>query len=95
MWGRLKQKWGISSDAQMTIIFIVFAITGSASVWVRKPVMAQLGADTLPAYIRIPLGVLLIFPIYQVLLITIGSIAGQYKFFLRFLKKMWRIKETN
>ena len=94
MWERLKQKWGISSNGQMTIIFIVFAITGSASVWVRKPVMAQLGADTLPAYFRFPIGLLLIFPIYQVLLITIGTIAGQHTFFKVFLKRMWRIRDS-
>ncbi|RZL40902.1 MAG: diacylglyceryl transferase, partial [Pedobacter sp.] len=37
-----------------------------------------------------PLYIILIFPIYQVLLVSFGSIFGQFKFFWEFEKKMLR-----
>jgi hypothetical protein len=34
----LKKRWKITSNFQLAIIFIVFAITGSTSAWLSKPV---------------------------------------------------------
>jgi hypothetical protein len=34
----LKKRWKIESNFQLVIIFIVFAITGSTSAWLSKPV---------------------------------------------------------
>jgi len=86
-----KQRWGIQSNFQMTIILIVFAITGSASAWLSKPFCYWLGItkETL-GYWYTPVRLLLIFPIYQVLLVGIGLLFGQYRFFWAFEKKMLR-----
>jgi len=90
---RLKIKWGITSNLQMVIIFIVFAITGSASLWVAKPVLNMIGiTDEMNPWIRVPLRIIMILPVYQVMLLVIGSIFGQYRFFLNLQKKWWRIK---
>lgn len=85
----LKKRWGIESNFQLTIIFIVFAITGSASAWVSKPVCLWLGLtkDDLGFWFT-PIRLLLIFPLYQVLLVVIGFLFGQFKFFWAFEKKM-------
>ncbi|MEH6779269.1 DUF6787 family protein, partial [Maribacter arcticus] len=40
---RLKERWGISSNFQLIIIFFVFAITGSSSVYVAKPFLNLIG----------------------------------------------------
>jgi hypothetical protein len=40
---KLKKKWGITSDFQFVIIFIVFAITGSLSAFLSKPVTNYIG----------------------------------------------------
>ena len=88
---KLKQRWGIESNFQLTIIFIVFAITGSASAWLSKPFCIWLGitkADL--GFWFTPVRLLLIFPIYQVLLVAIGFLFGQFKFFWWFEKKMLR-----
>lgn len=85
----LKKRWGIETNFQLTIIFIVFAITGSASAWLSKPFCFWLGItkEGLGHWFT-PVRLLLIFPIYQVLLVLIGFIFGQFKFFWAFEKKM-------
>ena len=40
---RLKEKWGIQSNTQLTIIFIVFAITGSCAAKLAEPLTEFLG----------------------------------------------------
>jgi hypothetical protein len=92
---KLKKRWGIESNFSLIIIFIVFSITGSAAVWLAKPTLVAVGlqADTFPdawygilAY-RV-LRILLIFPLYQVLLVVFGTLFGQFQFFWNFEKKM-------
>ncbi|WP_159683527.1 DUF6787 family protein [Flavobacterium sp. 9R] len=88
---KLKERWGIESNFQLTLIFIVFAITGSASAWLSKPFCYWLGitkADL--GFWFTPVRLLLIFPIYQVLLVCIGFLFGQFRFFWAFEKKMLR-----
>jgi hypothetical protein len=84
-----KERWGIKSNLQLAIIFIVFAITGSTSAWLSKPFCFWLGIlkEDLEYWFT-PIRLLLIFPIYQVLLVAIGFLFGQYKFFWAFEKKM-------
>jgi hypothetical protein len=85
----LKKRWGIQSNLQLAIIFIVFAITGSTSAWISKPVCMWLGifkGDFGGWFILIRL--LIIFPLYQVLLVLIGTLFGQFRFFWSFEKKM-------
>jgi hypothetical protein len=89
MMGGLKQRWGLTSNFQLTLIIIVFAITGSASAWLSKPFCLWLGItkEDLGFWFT-PIRLILIFPIYQVLLVAIGFLFGQFKFFWAFEKKM-------
>ena len=86
---RLKKKWGITSNFQLFIICLVFAITGSASAIISQPLMLLLFGDLhgLSPLLLWPLRILIIFPIYQVLLLFFGFIFFQYKFFSKFGKK--------
>ena len=95
MFDRLKERWGIQSNWQIVVIFWVFAITGSASVYVAKPFLSLIGLsrEAFPeawwgggAYWT--LRILLIFPFYQILLVVFGWLFGQFKFFWNFEKKM-------
>jgi hypothetical protein len=84
-----KKRWGITSNFQLAIIFIVFAITGSASAWLSKPFCLWLGiTKEVYTFWFLPVRLLLIFPIYQVLLVSIGFLFGQFQFFWAFEKKM-------
>jgi hypothetical protein len=88
---KLKERWGIESNFQLTLIFIVFAITGSASAWLSKPFCFWLGITKADLGLWFtPVRLLLIFPIYQVLLVCIGFLFGQFRFFWAFEKKMLR-----
>lgn len=92
---KLKEKWDVKSNFQFLIIFIVFGITGSSSVVVADPIMEVLGI--LPVYFEdIFLGnvvywmlrILVIFPVYQILLLLFGILFFQFKFFWNFEKKI-------
>jgi len=92
---KLKEKWDVKSNFQFLIIFIVFGITGSSSVVLAKPIMEVLGI--LPVYFEdIFLGnvvywmlrILVIFPVYQILLLLFGTLFFQFKFFWNFEKKI-------
>lgn len=92
---KLKERWGIESNFQIIIIFIVFSITGSASLFVGKPILAffDLARENFQdnfwgGIFYYSLRILIIFPIYQILLVLIGFIFGQFKFFWNFEKKM-------
>ncbi len=88
---KLKQRWGVESNFQLTIIFIVFAITGSASAMVSKPVCLWLGITKADfGFLFTPIRLILIFPLYQVLLLIIGFLFGQFAFFWKFEKKILR-----
>jgi hypothetical protein len=92
---KLKEKWHITSNFQLVLIFIVFGLTGSVSVKVAKPLLDLLsiypetfqdltGGYLLYWIIRITL----IFPAYQVLLLLFGALFFQFKFFWEFEKKI-------
>jgi hypothetical protein len=85
-----KQRWNITSNYQLIIILIVFAITGSTSAYLSKPILDFLGIykENISGWLYYPLYLILIFPVYQILLLSFGFIFGQIKFFWAFEKKM-------
>ena len=87
---KLKEKWGITSNFQIIIILLVFSITGSVAVWIAKPVLNLVGLDkeVVSPWLFWPIRIFIIFPIYQILIVIIGTLFGQFKFFWGFEKKM-------
>ena len=85
---RFKEKWNIKSNFQLIVILFVFSITGSAALVVRKFVFHLMGIqpDT-SLLIKVPLYIMVLVPSYQFLLLVIGTLLGQYKFFLAYEKK--------
>ena len=90
IFSKLQDKWGVSSLWQVAVIFTVFAITGSMSIKVGRPVLDFIGVhqETMNAWLYWPARILIIFPIYQVLLIIFGTLFGQFKFFYQVEKRM-------
>ena len=86
----LKQRWNLKNNWQVIVIILVFALTGSTAAMLSKPILNWLGIskDTHHLALYIPLYIVIIFPIYQVLLVSIGFIFGQFDFFWRIEKKM-------
>jgi len=89
---RLKARWGIETNWQLTVIFVVFAITGSTAAKFAGPVIEVLGIseDLGGGWIYWLLRIILIFPIYQILLVFFGWLFGEFNFFWQFEKKMLR-----
>lgn len=87
---KLRQRWGVTSNFQIIIIFIVFAVTGSTAAKLASPLTTfiGLGRETTNSWLYWTVRILLIFPIYQVLLVAFGWLFGQFKFFWTFEKKM-------
>ncbi|MBP6557861.1 MAG: diacylglyceryl transferase [Flavobacterium sp.] len=85
-----KERWNIKSNWQVFVILVVFAVTGSTSAYLSKPVLELFGIvkGDVSNWIYYPLYIILIFPIYQVLLVSFGFIFGQFTFFWAFEKKM-------
>tara|TARA_B100001057_G_scaffold445284_1_gene482853 strand:- start:402 stop:719 length:318 start_codon:yes stop_codon:yes gene_type:complete len=87
---KLKLKWGIESNFQIILILIVFAITGSLSLVVSDPILNFIGLEkeNVSPWIFTPLRLIIVFPVYQVLILIVGFVFGQFKFFWQFEKKM-------
>ena len=87
---KLKERWNVTSNWQLTKIFIVFAITGYSSLLLAIPFLNLIGIPETfqPHWLYRVLRILLIFPIYQVLLVFIGFVFGEFDFFWQFEKKM-------
>ncbi len=87
---KLKKRWNITSNWQLILIFIVFAITGSTAAYLSKPFTDFIGLhkESVSLWLYWPIRLLIIFPIYQIMLVLIGALFGQFKFFWEFEKKM-------
>ncbi|SHI90893.1 DUF6787 family protein [Pseudozobellia thermophila] len=87
---KLKKRWGLDSNYQIVVILIVFAVTGSTAAQLAQPVTELIGLDreTTSAWLYWTIRILLIFPLYQVLLVCFGWLFGQFRFFWNFEKKM-------
>ena len=89
---KLESKWVVNHRWELIRIFIVFAITGSSSVVVGRPIIQWMGItqDNLHPLLYWILFIVISLFFYQVLLVLIGWIFGQFEFFWNFEKKMIR-----
>ena len=87
-----KERWNIKSNWQGFVIVLVFAITGSSAAMLSKPILHCLGIskETHHILLYVLLYILILFPVYQILLVSIGFIFGQFTFFWEFEKRMLR-----
>jgi len=87
---KLKDKWNITSNFQLIIILVVFAITGSLSLVISEPILEILGikSSSMSTWLFTPLRLIIVFPVYQLLILIIGFLFGQFNFFWQLEKKM-------
>ena len=91
----LIKKFNAKSKAHLLVIFLVFGLSGSFSLWISYPIISALNLKNIlnnyPLYLF--LRILFIIPIYQLILIVVASIFGEFKYFWRLEKKfLKRIK---
>ncbi|CAN5455495.1 hypothetical protein BH23BAC1_BH23BAC1_02190 [soil metagenome] len=86
---KLKTKWGLTNLFQVIMVLLVFAITGTTVVFMRKTLFLWIGFDEATSFwLKSLVYILFVFPAYQVLLLFYGSIFGQFNFFWSKEKKL-------
>ncbi len=89
---KLQTKWDLEYRWEMIRVFIVFAITGTSSLLIGRPLISFIGItkENLNPILYWFLFVFIAILFYQILLVAFGWLFGQFKFFWEFEKKMLR-----
>lgn len=89
---KLERKWILTYRWEMIRVFMVFAVTGSSSLYVGRPIIKLLGItkENLNPILYWVLFIIIGLIFYQILLVTFGWLFGQFDFFWEFEKKMLR-----
>ena len=89
---KLEKKWVLTYKWEMIRVFIVFSITGTASIFVGRPIIRLIGItkENLNPVIYWILYIIIGLIFYQILLVCIGWLFEQFQFFWNFEKKMLR-----
>jgi hypothetical protein len=87
---KLEDKWVLTYRWEMIRVFIVFAITGSSSLYIGRPIIKFIGItkENLNPALYWILFIIIGLIFYQVLLVSFGWLFGQFQFFWEFEKKM-------
>lgn len=93
---RLQEKWQLESILQVMIVLLVFSLTGSTVVMVRKAFFSWIGFDEATSmWLKTITYIAFVMPAYQILLLGYGALFGQFRFFWNKEKKMLsRIKKV-
>lgn len=89
---KLEKKWILQYRWEMIRVFIIFAMTGTSSVFVSRPLIKFIGItkENLNPLLYWVLYLIIGLIFYQILLVFFGWALGQFKFFWEFEKKMLR-----
>lgn len=87
---KLKHRWILKYRWEMIRVFLVFAFTGTSSVFVSKYLMQVIGItkDNLNTFLYWVLYIIFSLVFYQILLLMFGWLLGQFQFFWNFEKKI-------
>ena len=83
-------KFNAKSKLHLFVIFLVFGLSGSLALWISSPILLALDLNNklnnYPLYIFFR--VLIIIPVYQLILIVIATLFGEFEYFWKFEKKI-------
>ncbi len=86
---KLQLRWGVT-PRQVIIILIVFALTGTTVVLIKKPILRAIFNGEDPVWGFYVLYYVLILPVYNMFLLIYGFFFGQFTFFWEFEKRFFR-----
>ena len=84
---KMKERWNLNSLVQVVLVLIVFSLTGTSVVFLKPYVFKLFGIEELTGFKGVLLYLLLVFPLYQILLLLYGTLLGQFSFFWK-----WEVK---
>lgn len=85
---KLEKRWNLDYKWEMIRVFLVFAITGTSSLYIGKPLIELIGInkENLNPFFYWLLFIFVTLVFYQILLISYGWLFGQFSFFWNFVK---------
>ncbi len=92
-------RWGVRSNIQVILIILTFALTGSASLFLSDIIIEslQITSENTPVFLYWGVFISSNLLVYQIVLLLIGSLLGQFSFFWEFekrvVKKIWSLKK--
>ncbi len=86
---KLKERWNVPTTGQVLMILLVFALTGTTVLIIKRPILRLINPD-----IQTSIGFsiayyILILPVYNLILLVYGFLLGQFNFFWNFEKRMF------
>ena len=89
---KIINKFHAKSFKHLIIIFLVFALSGSASLLMSSSILTAINLKELinfyPLYLLVR--IILLIPIYQLVLIIIATLFGEFRYFWNFEKKFFK-----
>ncbi len=81
--------FGANSRLHLLKIFIIFGLAGSISVFLSEPLLQLVSIESFISnrFFYWLIRLILIFPIYQFVLIGVALVFGEFKYFKRFFIK--------
>ncbi len=84
----MQAKWGLKTVFQTVMVLVVFAFTGSTVLFLKPFIFDLVGFEHITGIWGILLYIVLIFPLYQILILIYGFLFGQFAFFWKWEKQM-------
>ena len=79
---KIRKIFKVTSTYQLVIVFIVFGITGSLSLFISDYILELLELENLI------ISIFMVLMMYQILLIIIGTLFGEFKYFWAMEKRI-------
>ena len=76
----------------LILIFIIFGISGSLTLILSEPIINFIKMNEIleNKFILLLLRIIIIFPLYQLVLILVATIFGEFNYFLSFERNMFK-----
>lgn len=87
--GKLRKRWGVSTS-RVFVILLVFALTGTTVMLLKRPVVGAISGDGEQPILFSLAYYVLILPVYNAILLVYGFLFGQFRFFWEFEKRFFR-----
>ena len=83
-------KWSLDNARQVLVILLVFALTGTTVLVIKKPLTNWLYPEGNYSALFTVIYLIFILPVYNILLLFYGFIFGQFRFFWKYEKRFFR-----
>ena len=89
---KLEKKWVLTYKWEMIRVFLVFAVTGSSSIFIGRPIFKLIGItkENLNPFVYWVVYIFIGIIFYYIMLLILGWLFGQFSFFWIMGKKMIR-----